>query len=203
MVTNDGHGNDGSIDLDHVVVKYGGSCRAMITNHYEGSACDQYGNLGTQTTIDHSVIQCSLTDGIHLDNQAALMISNSVIADNNGDGVFSDGSAPAIATQNWWGAADGPGPVGLGSGDGVSANVDFSNWLTADPIGYSSCLPAAVPPGPPVVGGLAGLLNGDEGVDAAVDGSGVDHVDDFAAVAGVVLATLITGGWYVRKRWLR
>jgi len=34
------------------------------------------------------------------------------------------------ATCNWWGAASGPGPVGLGSGDKVTGNVTYQPWLT-------------------------------------------------------------------------
>ena len=33
------------------------------------------------------------------------------------------------ATNNWWGAANGPGPVGPGSGDKVSIGVTFKPWL--------------------------------------------------------------------------
>ena len=35
------------------------------------------------------------------------------------------------ATYNWWGAANGPGPVGPGSGDKVSTNVNYTPWLTS------------------------------------------------------------------------
>ncbi|MGZ5481008.1 MAG: right-handed parallel beta-helix repeat-containing protein [Pyrinomonadaceae bacterium] len=35
------------------------------------------------------------------------------------------------ATCNWWGAANGPGPVGPGSGDKVSTNVNFTPWQIA------------------------------------------------------------------------
>jgi hypothetical protein len=35
------------------------------------------------------------------------------------------------ATCNWWGAPNGPGPVGPGSGDRVSDNVNYSPWLTS------------------------------------------------------------------------
>ncbi len=46
-------------------------------------------------------------------------------------GVQNDNSNPLVkATCNWWGSATGPGPVGPGSGDKVSTNVDFSTWLT-------------------------------------------------------------------------
>jgi len=34
------------------------------------------------------------------------------------------------ATYNWWGANDGPGGVGPGIGDAVSANVDYVPWAT-------------------------------------------------------------------------
>lgn len=33
------------------------------------------------------------------------------------------------ATNNWWGATNGPSGVGTGDGDAVSENVDFSPWL--------------------------------------------------------------------------
>jgi hypothetical protein len=36
-------------------------------------------------------------------------------------------SAPLLdATNNWWGAGDGPSGAGLGSGDSVSTNVNFT-----------------------------------------------------------------------------
>lgn len=42
------------------------------------------------------------------------------------------------ASCNWWGASDGPGPVGPGSGDKVSVNVTFLPWLLS-PGPYGSC----------------------------------------------------------------
>lgn len=42
------------------------------------------------------------------------------------------------ASCNWWGAMDGPGPVGPGSGDKVSVNVTFLPWLLS-PSPYGSC----------------------------------------------------------------
>jgi len=47
------------------------------------------------------------------------------------------------ATHNWWGANDGPGGAGPGSGDAVSANVDYDPWLTAAVAGAKS---GAIPP---------------------------------------------------------
>jgi Right handed beta helix region len=64
------------------------------------------------------------------------------ITNNTSFGVRNGQSGTLDAECNWWGAADGPGPVGPGSGDNVSTNVDFTPWLIA---------PA---PGGPCIGGL-------------------------------------------------
>jgi nitrous oxidase accessory protein NosD len=49
----------------------------------------------------------------------------------NNEGVRNVGTGILDATYNWWGAANGPGPVGPGSGDKVSTNVNFTPWLTS------------------------------------------------------------------------
>ena len=41
------------------------------------------------------------------------------------------GSNEVNGTCNWWGASNGPGPVGPGAGAQVTPNVDYSPWLTA------------------------------------------------------------------------
>ena len=41
---------------------------------------------------------------------------------------------PAVdATYNWWGSASGPGPVGPGTGDHVTAGVEFWPWDNSPP----------------------------------------------------------------------
>jgi hypothetical protein len=66
------------------------------------------------------------TTGVHLSTNA----TNGLIAHNNnivgnGFGMQNDGPATVNAQANWWGAANGPGPVGPGSGDKVSTRVEF------------------------------------------------------------------------------
>jgi nitrous oxidase accessory protein NosD len=46
----------------------------------------------------------------------------------NGLGVTNLLAEPVDATYNWWGADDGPNGMGPGTGDAVSANVDFVPW---------------------------------------------------------------------------
>jgi hypothetical protein len=53
------------------------------------------------------------------------------IAGNDWRGVRNDGGETLDAARNWWGTSDGPGGVGPGSGDAISANVDFEPWLGA------------------------------------------------------------------------
>lgn len=49
--------------------------------------------------------------------------------DGNRNGIWNYDAASANATCNWWGAANGPGPVGPGSGDNISTGVTFAPWL--------------------------------------------------------------------------
>ena len=51
------------------------------------------------------------------------------ITGNSVFGVNNDSTGAVDATNNWWGAANGPGPVGPGSGDKVSIGVTFKPWL--------------------------------------------------------------------------
>ena len=62
--------------------------------------------------------------------------SNNIVG-NPTIGVQNNSGTLVNAQSNWWGAANGPGPVGPGSGDKVSTNVDFSNWLTNE----TNCAP--------------------------------------------------------------
>ena len=57
---------------------------------------------------------------------------NNNIEDNASFGMLVDGTSGVVnATDNWWGAVDGPSGVGPGSGDAVTTNVNFSPFLAA------------------------------------------------------------------------
>jgi nitrous oxidase accessory protein NosD len=55
------------------------------------------------------------------------------IAGNSWRGIRNDGGDALNATENWWGDVSGPGGVGPGDGDHVSAKVLYSPWLGAEP----------------------------------------------------------------------
>jgi parallel beta-helix repeat protein len=63
------------------------------------------------------------------------------------------------AINNWWGANDGPSGVGSGSGDAVSANVDYDPWLVRE-----NDTPSAAGTGPVTFGVGDGWITGLTGV---------------------------------------
>ncbi len=63
------------------------------------------------------------------DNPDNISISCSQIAGNMGYGLENTSINVVDAENNWWDSSTGPGGVGGGSGDDVSANVDFFPWL--------------------------------------------------------------------------
>ena len=69
------------------------------------------------------------TTGILTDNASNTAQFNTI--QGNTMGVSNTTLSAFDARYNWWGAINGPGPVGPGSGDRVSAHVTYTPWLTA------------------------------------------------------------------------
>jgi len=90
-------------------------------------------NLGAMT-LTNSILYANVGGGI--ENRGVTMTANyNCILGNvpqSGSSVVQNGTTvPVDATNNWWGANDGPSGAGPGSGDSVSANVTFIPFLTA------------------------------------------------------------------------
>jgi hypothetical protein len=86
---------------------------------------------GTGThTISGSRIFANFGDGIWFNSSVNVTVSGSEIFGNVGYGLNSYSGGSSTATGNWWGAADGPGGEGTGSGDEVSASVIYDPYLT-------------------------------------------------------------------------
>jgi uncharacterized repeat protein (TIGR01451 family) len=84
-----------------------------------------------QITAVCSIFSNNQGDGIYVDSSGNISatISGSTIVNNDGEGLNNDNPAQVDARFNYWGAADGPGGDGSGSGDEVSGNVLYTPWL--------------------------------------------------------------------------
>src|SRR5262249_48971180 len=102
------------------------------------------GNLGISligsagVVIDSNIVRDTVNAGsilgvgISIFSSAGAEAHNNNIEGNASFGMQVDGASGVVnATDNWWGAGDGPSGVGPGSGDAVTTNVNFSPSLTA------------------------------------------------------------------------
>jgi parallel beta-helix repeat protein len=102
------------------------------------------GNLGISllgsagVVIDSNIVRDTVGAGSILGVGISVFNSMGAEAHNNnieGNASFGMQVGPASgivnATNNWWGAGDGPSGVGAGGGDAVGAAVNFSPFLTA------------------------------------------------------------------------
>ncbi len=103
---------------------------------------------GTSVTGPVSVSCNTITNsynGIAVKNgevvPANMTVNNNNFVGNSNFGVYNGGTGTLNAQSNYWGAANGPGPVGPGSGDKVSTNVDFSGFLGSPATGCAAPSP--------------------------------------------------------------
>jgi hypothetical protein len=89
--------------------------------------------------VHHNEVYGNSPDGIRLGEPGktnlgptdAHVYRNS-ITDNDGNGLENASTPETDGTCNWWGDSSGPGGAGSGTGDEVSTNVDFAEWLVSD-----------------------------------------------------------------------
>lgn len=81
-------------------------------------------------TMTYTEVSNNIGDGIAFESSASGSINFCNIEGNTGYGVRNtDINVTVNAEYNWWGNASGPLGVGPGSGDAVSAYVDYDHWL--------------------------------------------------------------------------
>ena len=131
-----------------------------------------YGSGTTATITGNSITGNSngIAVGYDAADTSVVVAHLNNITGNSDEGVSS--TAPMVNAEcNWWGAADGPGPVGPGSGDNVTTNVDFTPWLLSPAPGVSPdpcAAPTPIPtPDPNAVGGLVDVVTGGSGSGSA------------------------------------
>lgn len=94
------------------------------TGEAGGVFVGNYGDL----TMDSCTVANNTGDGISAYSGSCLVNYCNILG-NTGYGVYADGCS-IDATYCWWGDPSGPGGVGPGTGDEVSANVLYDPWLT-------------------------------------------------------------------------
>ena len=99
---------------------------------------------------------------------------NNVYNHSQSTGVRNDFTTTNVnATHNWWGDVSGPGGVGGGAGDHVSANVTYSPWLNSTHPGGS---PLGGTGKSQAISG-SGTLDATAEADITVDVTGTGGVD--------------------------
>lgn len=119
-----GNGDDG--------ILIGSSRNIAITdNQFSGNGFNSYGDVDPNAAaIDFGGVIPELESYGLWPNYGGFSVHNNSFVDNR-NGIWNYDIVSVNAECNWWGAADGPGPVGPGSGDTVSTNVDFAPWEIA------------------------------------------------------------------------
>ncbi|MBP9658093.1 MAG: PD40 domain-containing protein, partial [Candidatus Promineofilum sp.] len=106
-----------------------GCCTDLSFGGYESS-------MLTNLNVSHNLFSGSSNYAIYI-NSAYADAATSHVNRNSFGGTNATGAvviagapvSPFDTTCNWWKATDGPGPVGPGGGNKVSANADFTPWL--------------------------------------------------------------------------
>jgi hypothetical protein len=135
--------------------------------HAIGLEADTPGVVVRENAI--STFLTSPTDAVAVWFEANPSFSGGHVNQNNFDvtpAAYGIAVHPALALTgkivdgecNWWGAPNGPGPVGTGAGAMVSPNVDYTPWLTS-PAPSGSCF-GGVPSTPGKATG-GGQIEGD------------------------------------------
>jgi PKD repeat protein len=110
---------------------YGHSWDVTGSGYWFGQAIylnNAYLNTVTCNTLhnnNYGVVQ--YTDGPRI--KVTNFVNGNKIYSNNQYGIRNIDAVLMDGTCNWWGANSGPGPVGPGTGDKVSTNVDYDPWI--------------------------------------------------------------------------
>jgi hypothetical protein len=158
----------------YTVYLHGNVAASIRRSRIVGGGYGLYANLTAGTlALDSNVITGTRTYGVYASVPAGASLTGrwNNVTDNRLYGVYSTGagtvaftngrfvlnrsravyagSGSVDATNNWWGAASGPGG---GVGDSVLGTVTTSPFLTSDPAGVS--VPPLGPPAGAFTGGL-------------------------------------------------
>jgi len=122
--------NNGNNTFDYGLYATGGSVVTVTRSTFENNKDTNVAVDNSRVTMTCTTIANNQNDGIYLTGAStSFSIFSSGISGNNDYGLFNDIGTQVDARYNWWGDPSGPGEVGPGTGDKVSANVLFDPWL--------------------------------------------------------------------------
>lgn len=140
-------------DTAHHVTITNNQFLGSFHGQYKGGPDELAAIVLSSSTHDYTIAGNDITDSIvgvlvrNPGSNAPDLTNVTVYCNNisgNTDGIVNEHTGLTLmAENNWWGAADGPSGTGSGSGDPVSANVDFDPWMTTPVDGV--CPPPPAP----------------------------------------------------------
>jgi parallel beta-helix repeat protein len=95
-----------------------------------GNGISVFGSDAGPISITGSRIYANGGDGLTVSNFLTVTITGSELFGNVGNAITTSSPTDVVATDNWWGAPDGPGGFFGGSGDEVSDNVVVDDGVT-------------------------------------------------------------------------
>jgi parallel beta-helix repeat protein len=119
----DSNAGNTSIKIDGVTVLDSG-----IAGVYVKDSSSNTNNATVYANIQNSTIDTNAT-GILVEGADATALANlNKLAGNPTAGITNITGVLMNGTSNWWGAVSGPASIGLGTGDKVSVDVNYSPW---------------------------------------------------------------------------
>jgi hypothetical protein len=98
---------------------------------------------GGKASLTCSTVSGNGSDGVRVGGGTFSAVGSGFY-NNTGMGLNNLTGVSVTAAPNWWGHTSGPGGVGPGSGDEVSANVVYRPWLTQETCFIRLFLPLVV-----------------------------------------------------------
>jgi uncharacterized repeat protein (TIGR01451 family) len=141
-------GHNSADDDGGGVYVYEGSAALTGTHVVSNSAAaggGVYVDQGSVTLSNARVLSNKAGNGGGLyQGDGNITATNGCFVNNSDTSVFRNSGPILVATENWWGSADGPSGVGPGSGDSVNIGVDYLGFLTTPPPGCPILAPDLV-----------------------------------------------------------
>lgn len=142
------HDNGTGIQMQHAVA-FDIDSDLIEYNDTGISIENSVGQLGEFGEIDNNIIANNFGNGVVIldDFSTGVNVHNNEFCSNGGGEGYAlrnDGTNSVSATENWWGAADGPSGDGNGSGDAIEGPVDFTQFETESIFEASPCSEVAL-----------------------------------------------------------